>query len=143
MSVVNTFGLGPAAYWWSRVHAGAHHLLYHLLSASAWGMVYVDVGFWFLDLTCFWEEAALLQGIHEAFGIPLAWKKVGAGLVQAWVGFHVSLTAWAIGTTPSRLEDLVRRARPPLTQQSGPRPMLESLVGKLGQVLQALGAEAL
>ena len=79
------------------------------------------------------------MGLHEAFGFPLSWRKVAAGLNQNRVGFAISLTRWTIGTTQARMADLLLRAKSILTTRSGPRQALESLVGKLGQLLQALG----
>ena len=137
-NTVGCFGEGSAAYWWTRLYGCVRRLSYSVVGSCSWGLVFVGDGNWHFDVRDMWLDSAVILALHIALGVPISWGKVAAGLAQNWVGFDISVKTWHIGTSPNRLLDLCTHAKSIIFSDSGPRRSLESLVGKLGNVLQAL-----
>ena len=138
VNTVGTFGEGSAGYWWSRLAACIHRLLYHVGAADAWGLLFADDSLWPLPLLAFWNEAALLMLVLCMLRLPLSWHKTRAALDVDWVGFSIRWSCWTVGMVKGRLQDLEERAREILDRDSGSPHSLVVLAHKLVHVAQAL-----
>ena len=80
------FGIGSAAYWWSRLAAGIARIIMAVYGRDfAWQLVYVDDLLWMAwgPLKYWLLLTALL--LWEACGAPFSWHKTRGGLQQDWV----------------------------------------------------------
>lgn len=136
-NTVGCFGEGSASYWWFRLYACIHRILYYILDSSAWGLVMADDSLWHLALQTFWEEASLVFGLLVMVGAPISWPKTRCMLAVQWVGFEVDYKSWFVGITLQRCHLMREMTKPFLMDVSGPRKLLEKVAGVFVHASQA------
>ena len=102
---VGTFGVGSAAYWWSRLAAIAVRLGYKV-AAQVWllyFLLYVDDGLLAAMGTNFEYGILGTLLLLQVLGFPLAGKKFRGGTRIAWIGYEIDLAGGRLGITTERL----------------------------------------
>ena len=105
INTVGTFGVGSAAYWWSRLVAIAVRLGYKV-AAEAWliyFLMYVDDGLLVAMGGNF--EFGILGTLLllQVLGFPLADRKFRGGAQIPWIGYQIDLAGGTLGITAERL----------------------------------------
>ena len=104
VNCVGTFGVGSAAYWWTRLFSGPLRLLYLLLGPGRQ-----------IDALCFADDLEMIAetGLERrwvllglciliALGTPIKWSKVRGGWAVDWVGLHTNYKEYGLGLSISR-----------------------------------------
>ena len=115
---VGAFGDGSAGYYWGRVYATIHRIIYYVGDDDLWGMVFADDSLWNIPMGTIWEEAALILALLSALGLPFSWHKTLMGLAMTWVGFEISYKDWRVGAQLARTEEIGSRSPSPSTGSS-------------------------
>ena len=103
------FGIGSAAYYWSRLMAGIGRAAFYMLGQSELFMlVYVDDLLWITRDKMGIEKTILIIYFMTVLGLPFAWKKFKGGVDLAWVGFEISLKGSKLGLSVARSQWLVK-----------------------------------
>ena len=105
VNTVGTFGVGSAAYYWSRLAAIAVRLGYKVAS-QAWlvyFLLYVDDGLIAAMGTNFEYGVLGILLLLQVLGFPLAGNKFRGGTQIPWIGYQVDLAAGTLGITADRL----------------------------------------
>ena len=98
INTVGTFGIGSAAYHWSRLMSGVGRAAYYLLGQSElFILVYVDDLLWITRDKVGIEKIILTIYFMTIVGLPFAWKKFQGGVDLAWVGFELCLKGSKLG----------------------------------------------
>ena len=105
-----TFGVGSAAYWWSRLSGALIRAVHGVLGPR-----------WILDILLYADDVEItMADAHEregavmaifvmlALGAPFKWKKFLGGYNLDWVGFHIHNPSYSIGISEKRAEWLVK-----------------------------------
>ena len=109
INTVGTFGIGSAAYYWSRLMAGIGRAAFYMLGQSELFMlVYVDDLLWITRDKMGIEKTILIIYFMTVLGLPFAWKKFKGGVDLAWVGFEISLKGSKLGLSVARSQWLVK-----------------------------------
>ena len=109
INTVGTFGIGSAAYHWSRLMSGVGRAAYYLLGQSElFILVYVDDLFWITRDKVGIEKIILTIYFMTIVGLPFAWKKFQGGVDLAWVGFELCLKGSKLGLSLARSQWLVK-----------------------------------
>jgi hypothetical protein len=113
VNCVGTFGVGSAAYWWSRM-AGAQIRLLHGLLAERWpleALLFADDA----ELTA--SNAREREGVVMAIfilmiiGAPMKLSKFRGGFTVNWIGMTIDNRLYALGLAQSRADWLVGWAK--------------------------------
>ena len=102
---VGTYGMGSAAYWWSRFAAAAVvRLSYYLVGQGS-----------LLDILIYVDDLLLVAGQREdlvsiavillafaALRIPFGWKKFRGGSETQWIGYTVDFMSYTVGISEKR-----------------------------------------
>ena len=103
INTVGTFGIGSAAYHWSRLMSGVGRAAYYLLGQSElFILVYVDDLLWITRDKVGIEKIILAIYFMTIVGLPFAWKKFQGGVDLAWVGFELCLKGSKLGLSLAR-----------------------------------------
>lgn len=109
INTVGTFGIGSAAYHWSRLMSGIGRAVYYLLGRSELFMlVYVDDLLWIARDTSGIDKIILTIYFMTIVGLPFAWKKFRGGVDLAWVGFEICLKGSKLGLSAARSQWLIK-----------------------------------
>jgi hypothetical protein len=100
---VGTFGLGSAAYHWSREAAGISRAIHYLLSGEEfWQLLYVDDFLWFAQGANMQANLLMVVLFLEVINLPMSWKKFKGGHEQEWIGFWVTIPLRGVGISQAR-----------------------------------------
>lgn len=109
INTVGTFGIGSAAYHWSRLMSGIGRAAFYMLGQSeVFMLVYVDDLLWITRDKRGIEKIILTIYFMTVLGLPFAWKKFKGGVDLAWVGFEISLKGSKLGLSVARSQWLVK-----------------------------------
>ena len=134
---VGTFGVGSAAYWWSRLAAAIARIVMALWGKRfAFQVIYVDdllLTAWGVDK---YETLLLAVALWMMAGAPFSWKKTGGGLDVDYIGYSLSLRTYELGISEGRARWLVDFAEKLVEDKVA---LVRSLAGWLGRVGYAAG----
>lgn len=119
LNEVGTFGVGTAAYWWSRLMAAvARGCLYLHGRDWVWQLVFADDEHWSStgpDTVVNLLATVLFQVV---VGVPFSWKKFRGGFSMDWVGFWIDYTRFEVGLSESRAMWLAKWIQSTLSEGS-------------------------
>ena len=105
-----TFGVGSAAYWWSRLSGALIRAVHGVLGPR-----------WILDILLYADDVEITMATAQeregavmaifimlALGAPFKWKKFLGGYNLDWVGFHIHNPSFSIGISENRADWLIR-----------------------------------
>ena len=103
MNEVGTFGIGTAAYWWSRLAAGAGRMSILLTHCEEfWQLLFADDYQWqFSGENGVWNILLVIFYL-VLIGMPFSWKKFRGGDELDWVGYWVDYKTFCVGVSESR-----------------------------------------
>ena len=135
---MGTFGIGSAAYWWSRLIGGPCRLVFYILGQRwFWQLLFADDFQW----SAGGPEAPinLLSSILllVVLGVPFTWTKFRGGTEVDWVGYWMDYAKFETGLSESRaswIKDWLERKL-----EDGAVPITEFREG-LGRLGFAAGA---
>ena len=106
---VGTFGIGSAAYWWSRLAAVASRLVLYLHGHDwVWQLLYADDYLWYVSGGDPFGHLILSILVYHILGFPFAWHKFKGGFELSWIGYWADLTTWQVGLSDARAEWIMR-----------------------------------
>jgi hypothetical protein len=104
VNTVCTYGVGSAAYWWSRIGGAAIRMLHYIIGrwASFWLLFYADDGMLTAKGRNFYEVLIAAMALLTVFGFPLKWEKLGGGITFDWIGYWVDTERFRVGVSARR-----------------------------------------
>jgi hypothetical protein len=135
-----TFGVGSAAYWWSRL-SGALVRAVHGILGHRW---ILDILLYADDIEITMADADEREGavmaifIMLSLGAPFKWKKFRGGHSLDWVGFHIDNTIYSIGLSEKRAEWLVKWMETLIQEQTVEVHVFAGGLGRLNFAAMAL-----
>ena len=103
LNEVGTFGVGTAAYWWSRLMAAvARGCLYLHGRDWVWQLVFADDEHWSSTGPDTVVNLLATVRFQVVVGVPFSWKKFRGGFSMDWVGFWIDYTRFEVGLSESR-----------------------------------------
>ena len=105
---VGTFGVGCASYWWSRLAAGIHRLVFAFISGKwFWQLTFADdIRFQSHGPTKY-TDLLFAIFVWTLVGSPFSWKKCRGGLALHWIGYFQDYSRFEIGISESRANWIV------------------------------------
>ena len=110
VNCVGTYGMGSAAYWWSRASGGAmvrlpHYLLGPELLLEL--LLYVDDFLLIARTRSQVRAAGFVIFVMCLLGIPFSWRKFRGGTDLSWIGYWTDLRAFRLGVSQARADWVV------------------------------------
>ena len=139
MNKVGTFGVGSAAYWWSRVFSAIARLsLYITGRGPVWQLVFADDIEWVVSGPGMFEELALIIFWQVLMGVPFAWHKFGGGSELDWVGYYLDYRRFAVGISEGRSRWMETWLRDTLAAGGVRVQECEEVLGRLGFCVECI-----
>ena len=138
INTVGTFGVGSAAYWWSRLAAVLARTWFGI-GADVWQnyfLMYVDDG-WATALgPDFVLQLLALVLLLKALRVPLSVRKTRGGTGVDWVGYRIDVKESMLGVTEQRRHALIRWCQ---EVSSGQMVVVRDLRSHLGRLVFVAG----
>ena len=139
LNKVGTFGIGSAAYWWSRMCGGIARLtLYLMLDQPVWQLVFADDLEWVVQGPHMFDNLVLMILFQVMMGVPYAWQKFAGGTELEWVGYYLDYKAFTIGISEARAKWLADWLRDTHAAGGVRVQEFEEVLGRLGFAANAL-----
>ena len=136
---VGTFGIGSAAYWWSRLVGGTGRLtMYLMLQANIWQLAFADDLEWVVQGADLMINLTLAIFFQVLMGLPFAWHKFAGGVTLEWVGYWLDYSRFAIGISEARARWLEKWCKEVLMNGGVKTNEMEEVLGRLGFAANAL-----
>ena len=138
---VGTYGMGSAAYWWSRFAAAAVvRLSYYLVGQGS-----------LLDVLIYVDDLLLVAGQREdlvsiavlllafaALRVPFGWKKFRGGSETQWIGYTIDLMSYTVGISKKRADWLANWMEVRVREKTVDLADFAAVLGRLGFTLGPL-----
>jgi len=139
LNKVGTFGVGSAAYWWSRAIGGIGRLTLMLMGkANFWQFIFADDLEWVVQGPGMFQNLVLAVFSQVVAGVPYSWKKFGGGLELEWIGYYLDYKRFEVGISEARAGWLIKWMRDTLASGGVLTTTMEEVLGRFGFAAIAL-----